>query len=146
MLGANITGNVFGGGNLADVTLITNVNICAQDDDDDTEYAAVAEGTEHVTINGSVYGGGKGRADNFECDKAMVGTNDHGEDTDEGNTDVRIGNLPADGAQSEGRTPDNRQGQNCLRGHEGHEAVSLPGKSEKGFCSGCDLNDTPITH
>ena len=90
--GAKVTENVFGGGNLADVTGITNVNICAEDDDDDTEYAAVSKGAEGVTISGSVYGGGKGRADNFECDKAMVGTNNHGEDTDEGNTYVRIGN------------------------------------------------------
>ena len=90
--GAKVTENVYGGGNLADVTGITNVNICAEDDDDDTEYAAVSKGAEGVTISGSVYGGGKGRADNFECDKAMVGTNDHGEDTDEGNTYVRIGN------------------------------------------------------
>ena len=90
--GARVTENVYGGGNLADVTGITNVNICAEDDDDDTEYAAVSKGAEGVTIRGSVYGGGKGRADNFECDKAMVGTNDHGEKTDEGNTYVRIGN------------------------------------------------------
>ena len=61
--GAHITGNVFGGGENADVTGSerasdkgnTFVNICANPD----TYAAVAEGTEKVTIsNGSVYGGG----------------------------------------------------------------------------------------
>ena len=62
--GAHITGDVFGGGENANVMGSERaadkgnafVNICA---DPDT-YVAVAEGTEKVTIsNGSVYGGGK---------------------------------------------------------------------------------------
>ena len=57
--GANITGNVFGGGNQADVTGNTYVNICAKDNGSGT-YVAVAEGTEKVTIEGDVFGGGKG--------------------------------------------------------------------------------------
>ena len=60
--GAHITGDVFGGGENADVTGSerasdkgnTFVNICANPD----TYAAVAEGAEKVTIDESVYGGG----------------------------------------------------------------------------------------
>ena len=60
--GAHIIGNVFGGGENADVTGSerasdkgnTFVNICANPD----TYAAVAEGAEKVTIDESVYGGG----------------------------------------------------------------------------------------
>ena len=89
VLGAKITGNVYGGGNQADVTGITNVNICAIKTE---EWQSVATGASGVTVSGSVYGGGKGKADNFECDKAMVGRNNHGVDDDEGNTYVRIGN------------------------------------------------------
>ena len=96
VLGAHITGNVYGGGNLANVGDYhtapdpetkamtdyidyrgkTFVNICAKGD------AAVAEGESKVTIAGNVYGGGRGLADVFRCGKAMV--------TD--STNVRIGN------------------------------------------------------
>ena len=53
--GANITGNVYGGGNLADVTGNTQVNICAKKSGND--YIAVAEGVSKVTIGGNVFGG-----------------------------------------------------------------------------------------
>ena len=53
--GVAVHGNVYGGGNLADVKTNTEVNMS----------------TGHVY--GNVYGGGKGKADNFKCDKAMVG-------------------------------------------------------------------------
>ncbi len=59
--GADIRGNVYGGGNLADVT--------------DSTYVTINGGT----IAKNVFGGGKGVADNFTCDKAMVGVNDSGE-------------------------------------------------------------------
>ncbi len=60
--GVVVKGNVYGGGNLADVKTNTEVNISTG------------------TVEGSVFGGGKGKADNFTCDKAMVGigTNDDG--------------------------------------------------------------------
>ena len=93
VLGAHITGDVFGGGELADVTGNTTVNICAKDD---SGYAAVAEGTEKVTIAGNVLGGGKGKADSFTCAKAMVGVVDDGIDGEghlkAGGTKVVIGN------------------------------------------------------
>ena len=50
-----VNGNVYGGGNLADVKTDTRVNMSAG------------------TVKGNVFGGGKGKADNFKCDKAMVG-------------------------------------------------------------------------
>ena len=54
-LGAHITGDVFGGGREANVTGNAFVNICANPN----TYVAVAEGDEKVTIDESVYGGGK---------------------------------------------------------------------------------------
>ncbi len=123
VLGANIAGNVFGGGNLANVTGNTYVNICAVKDDNNTtadviEYSAVSlgsgTGVEGVVIKGDVFGGGKGVTENanvtgaFECAKAMVGvvnSNDGsidimhevtGDGTSKG-TRVSIGNGTIDG-------------------------------------------------
>ena len=93
--GANITGNVFGGGKLADVgkydvdndrvdaTGNTFVNIgAAQDATDATKYVAVAEGISKVIVAGNVFGGGKGSNATFKCEKAMV----------TGGTNINIGN------------------------------------------------------
>lgn len=80
--GANITGNVFGGGNKADVTGNSNVNICTKDVTynsltEDIEYTSVdfsevsyptGASYEGVKIGGSVYGGGN---------MGSVGTYDH---------------------------------------------------------------------
>ena len=96
VIGANIAGNVYGGGNEADVTGNTFVNICAVKSGD--TYSAVAEGTKKVNIAGNVFGGGKGIADNFYCDKAMVGEDGKGSPDNlgtnytDGNTSVVIGN------------------------------------------------------
>ena len=57
VLGAHITGDVFGGGEEANVTGSTEVNICTKETAPG-EYAAVTEGAEKVTIGGTVYGGG----------------------------------------------------------------------------------------
>ncbi len=97
--GANITENVYGGGNQADVTGNTHVNICAKKGTGDT-YTSVVEGTSKVIIGGDVYGGGKGLADNFLCDKAMVGTADAGLQAgySDGNTSVVIGNGTVNGS------------------------------------------------
>ena len=55
--GVVVRGNVYGGGNLADVKTNTEVNMSAG------------------TVEGNVFGGGKGTGENsFTCDKAMVGT------------------------------------------------------------------------
>ena len=109
--GANITGSVYGGGKLADVRDITNVNICAKDNG--SGYAAVPEGTAGVTIGGNVFGGGKGEAveaveedevNPFYCAKAMVGedgknseTNNDSETYANYGTHVRIGHGTVNG-------------------------------------------------
>ena len=107
VVGANIVGNVYGGGNLADVTGNTFVYVCAVEGDDPAttdvteEYTAVSiQGTNNVTIGGNVFGGGKGEAKEsgegaFTCPKAMVGTNDAGKNDanySDGNTTIIIGN------------------------------------------------------
>ena len=58
--GVVVRGNVYGGGNQADVKVNTEVNMSTG------------------TVEGDVFGGGKGKADNFTCDKAMVGEVDKG--------------------------------------------------------------------
>ncbi len=100
--GAYITGNVYGGGNKADVTGNTFVNVCAVKSGN--SYAPVAEGTAKVNIAGDVYGGGRGLADTFKCEKAMVGTDGAGVDTEhypnysDGNTSIVIGNGTVNGS------------------------------------------------
>ena len=94
--GANITGNVYGGGNLADVTGNTQINVCAIKNG--TTYSSVTPGTAGVTIGGNVFGGGKGdENDVFECRKAMVGIEDDGEANPVGGTTVVIGNGTVNG-------------------------------------------------
>lgn len=84
-----VNGSVYGGGNLADVKGNTKVIILAQETGTGTDIWTSVEGT--ATIKGNVFGGGKGVADNFTCDKAMVGTADS-DDLTKGNTSVIIGN------------------------------------------------------
>ena len=97
VLGANIVGNVYGGGNKADVTGNTFVNICAKKGTGDS-YTSVAFTTDQVIIGGNVFGGGKGVGDSFTCEKAMVGIDGAGADADnypnysDGNTTIVIGN------------------------------------------------------
>ena len=95
--GAYITGKVYGGGNLADVKGNTYVNICAKYDETKAKYVAVPEGNSKVIIDGDVFGGGKGVADNFKCDKAMVGIVDDGVEHPEGGTSIIIGNGTVNG-------------------------------------------------
>ena len=98
VLGAHITGSVFGGGNLANVGYLdddtkeddpnstyrnTYVNICAKETSPGSgTYEAVTFGIDDVSIAGDVFGGGNGAANSFKCEKAMV----------VGNTNVHIGN------------------------------------------------------
>ena len=100
-LGVNITGNVYGGGEMADVTGNTQVNICAKESATQGIFNAVAVGNEGVRIAGHVFGGGKGAADSFTCAKAMVGedgTNIEGHEDSSKGTNVRIGNGTIGGA------------------------------------------------
>ena len=110
--GANITGNVYGGGNLADVTGYTQVNICAKETGTGANktWTSVPEGDKKVTIAGNVYGGGKGVASEsgeraFFCEEAMVGEdnkNSKGNNDDPAyanyGTHVRIGNGTVNGS------------------------------------------------
>jgi len=69
---ATIKGSVYGGGETGDVLDNTEVNVCAEYDEENETYAvSTVSGT--PTIGGNVYGGGKGIANSFECAKAMVG-------------------------------------------------------------------------
>ena len=100
VLGAYITGNVYGGGKLANVGEMdadidnitaagrTFVNIGAKKTTENNQevWQAVAAG-KGVTIKGNVYGGGKGEATTFKCEKAMVA----------GSTNVMIGNGTVNG-------------------------------------------------
>ncbi len=103
--GANILSNVYGGGNEADVTGNTYVNVCAEEADDAStadviEYKGVTisgTGYEGVTIAGNVFGGGKGKADTFLCEKAMIGKDGDGVNNPDGGTHVTIGNGTVDG-------------------------------------------------
>ena len=99
VVGANIVGNVYGGGNEADVTGNTFVHVCAnKSDETDSEYQAVSDGSVGVHITGNVFGGGKGKADTFTCEKAMVGKEGDGIDHPDGGTTVIIGNGTIDGS------------------------------------------------
>ena len=92
--GVRVRGNVYGGGNLADVKGNTEVNICAEYDATNHQSVALSEG-QGITVGGSVFGGGKGKADEFTCAKAMVGVNNAGDTIPNyanGTTTVRIGN------------------------------------------------------
>ena len=80
------TGNVYGGGELSNV--------------DNT----VIEIDGRTVVLGNVFGGGKGEADNFTCDKAMVGIDGAGADEvnypsgyPDGNTSVNIKNGTIEG-------------------------------------------------
>jgi hypothetical protein len=112
--GAYIVGNVYGGGNEADVTGNTFVNICAKKETD--TYTSVAfsdasgvkitsKSVNGEKVGGNIFGGGKGVADNFLCNKAMIGKDGAGADKDnypdgypDGNTNVIIGNGTVNGS------------------------------------------------
>ena len=105
-----IIGNVYGGGNAADVIGNPTVNVCTASTVEMTSLPKVNSTTEFeedgVTpkkiyqtsqvvgayIIGNVYGGGKGEADNFLCDKAMIGKNNDGIANPTGGTTVNIYN------------------------------------------------------
>lgn len=67
-----VAGSVYGGGEESNVSGNTQVSITGG------------------TITQNVFGGGKGKANNFQCDKAMVGVSGDGSDTTPGGTNVTI--------------------------------------------------------
>ena len=90
-------GDIYGGGNMADIIGNTYVEIgtgtwvTSWDNDGNAVYETITPARNAATITGNVFGGGKGIANTFECEKAMVGQ-ENGEDANIGNTNVIIGN------------------------------------------------------
>ena len=100
-----VAGSVYGGGEESNIEGDTEVSICANYNKTSQKWESTS-GT--ATISHNVFGGGKGIADNFTCDKAMVGVLDDGvtkvgEDPNatytlkEGGTKVIIGNGTVNG-------------------------------------------------
>ena len=92
----NVTGNVFGGGEASAVKGASNtvtVNLQGNTEVSGNVYGGgdrgEVSGSTEVNITGgtitqNVFGGGKGVADDFTCDKAMIGVNDAGKCEDPG--------------------------------------------------------------
>ena len=103
-------GDVYGGGNAADVEGNTHVNIGTLEKvqyhlsaDASGNYTMSDEyNVEGANITGNVFGGGMGKDDTFTCEKAMVGKDGDGVDADgklkEGGTNVIIGNGTVKGS------------------------------------------------
>ena len=96
-----IIGDVYGGGNEADVIGNTTVNIGTASKvqlheslqaDGKTYQMSGDKDVKGAYITGSVFGGGKGKADTFTCEKAMIGEDGDGVAHPEGGTNVTIGN------------------------------------------------------
>ena len=66
-----------------------------QDQEQETATAPTTAAGNTVNITGDVYGGGKGLADNFQCDKAMIGVVDEGADPTKRNGGTNV--IIADG-------------------------------------------------
>ena len=92
-------GNIYGGGNMADIIGDTYVEIGTgtQHNAAGTELVTISPARNAAHITGDVYGGGKGVDDSFFCDKAMVGKEGDGVDHPDGGTHVTIGNGTVDG-------------------------------------------------
>ena len=87
-----IIGTVYGGGNAADVYGNPTVNICTASTVDLVSTGATGNTVLGAYIVGSVFGGGKGKADTYTCEKAMVGIDGDGVDNPDGGTTVNIYN------------------------------------------------------
>ena len=71
--GANITGNIYGGGNQAVVTGDTRLAVCAVKGEGDT-YTSIADAVkENVSIDGAVFGAGKGETTDAANTRIIVG-------------------------------------------------------------------------
>ena len=92
ILAIGTIGNVYGGGNMADIVGNTYVEIGTGTEHNDAgELVAITPVRNAATITGNVFGGGKGKADTFTCEKAVIGIADSPDKTI-GNTHVTIGN------------------------------------------------------
>ena len=119
-------GNIYGGGNEADIIGDTNVEIGTGTQHNDAgEIVTISPARNAAKITGNVFGGGKGVADDFECEKAMVGVVDSGT----GSTNVTIGNGTVEGSVygggEVGRVEANTNVTIGLAGDETNEPVIL---------------------
>ena len=93
---------IYGGGNLASVEGNTYVEIGTGTHHNDAgELETITPARKRATINYNVFGGGKGQADTYLCDKAMVGVAEQDPKTPDltkGNTSVIIGNALVKGS------------------------------------------------
>ena len=96
-------GNIYGGGNMADIIGDTYVEIgtgtCVKFVKDNEGNVTEVEETldrNGAKITGNVFGGGKGKADTFLCEKAMIGKDGDGVNNPDGGTHVTIGNGTVD--------------------------------------------------
>ena len=80
---ASIKGTVYGGGELGDV----KGAIIADEGDVKMDAKVVMNGG---TVDGNIFGGGKGLEDTFECEKAMVGVDGAGVKNPDGGIEVII--------------------------------------------------------
>ena len=96
-----VIGTVYGGGNAADVIGNPTVNIgtaptvnltSIPDNVNTTDVDESLKDVMGAYITGNVFGGGKGEADSFTCEKGMVGKDGEGVDNPNGGTTVTIGN------------------------------------------------------
>ena len=103
---STVKGSVYGGGSLGNVLSNTEVNVSAVKQTSGTTVTYVATSNQvNPTINGNVYGGGKGLGDSFTCEKAMIGKDGAGVDANyeptdysDGNTTIVIGNGTVNGS------------------------------------------------
>ena len=102
-------GNIYGGGNMADIVGDTYVEIGTGTEHNDAgELVAITPARNGAKITGNVFGGGKGVADHFECKKAMVGVDNESDDENkrDGGTHVIIGNGTVGTLDSDGKLID----------------------------------------
>lgn len=91
-------GNVYGGGNMADIVGDTYVEIgTGTYHNANGDLVALSPARNAANIKGNVFGGGKGKDDTFQCEKGMVGVNGDGIDHPEGGTYITIGNGTIEG-------------------------------------------------
>ena len=97
-------GNIYGGGNMADIIGDTYVEIgtgkCVKFVKDNEGNVTEEEETldrNGANITGNVFGGGKGKEDTFLCEKAMIGKDGDGVNNPDGGTHVTIGNGTVNG-------------------------------------------------
>jgi hypothetical protein len=146
VLAIGTIGNIYGGGNMADIIGNTYVEIgTGTYHNANGELVAITPARNAATITGNVFGGGKGAADTYECEKAMVGVK-NGSDASIGNTNVIIGNGTVGSLDDDGKLvagTGNVYGGGMLGRVENNTVVTI-GQGD-GVASG-DPTSAPVIH